>query len=712
MKKLNIIAFGILGLMVASCSDYLETSSPSIVDADFVFSNETRTRGALDGAYETWRDAAQNSVFGDGLFYAADVAGSDIERHPEGFTNQMPRHYPECFYQNGTYTSQYTLDSYLKNDQTHPYNRLFKVIGQANAIITAIEGSAKFGEITKEKSALSQMYGEAMALRAVSYRELIKYFGDVPYAGTNGKVSAGLVSRDSIYDICIADLQKVVGLMYPLGQMPGVEASDKHYFSKTFVQGLIGRLCLEAGGYQTRRNDIKPVNGKGEALTIETKGAENQKATYGRRSDWKNLYEIARTHLADLINEPGTVKFHETDPRGTTDKSGRTFNCPYQYFFEQMMMADAAYADESIYEYAMTQGSGNDGRPYSFGRPSSGGSKNAYPCKSYGQGRINPAYYYGKFNPKDMRRDVSICVTGSAGDGTEKLIPFKPGSKSDAGGLSLNKWDENRQVNPWTAAQRTSGINGPYMRISEMYLAYAEVCAALGDDNTATTYLKKVRERSFRSGQADTETFIRECGNSVWRAVIEDRGFEFAGEGDRRWTLIRTGLIGEVILDIKSLTTEMMNGLAANGYYTFKNGNQISLYVWTKMVDAKTDKGHRLTANGVGLEDDPVLYPGWRGQNDNWESYGAKAIAGNKTNLAIKGLFKHIAPDSEEAKSLEADGYTKQDWGKGLLNARDEYEKYLFYDYDGNKAPIYLWPFTHNILVTGGFTNGYGFKNE
>ncbi|MCF0207881.1 MAG: RagB/SusD family nutrient uptake outer membrane protein [Bacteroidaceae bacterium] len=708
MKKLNIIAFGVLGLMVASCSDYLETSSPSIVDADFVFSNETRTRGALDGAYETWRDAAQNSVFGDGLFYAADVAGSDIERHPEAFTNQPARHYPESFYQNGTYTSQYTTNSYMKDDQSNPYNRLFKVIGQANAIITAIEGASNYQDIISKQSALGQMYGEAMALRAVSYRELIKYFGDVPYAGAQGKISAGLVSRDSIYDICIADLEKVVDLMYPVGKMPGVATDDKHYFSKTFVQGLIGRMCLDAGGYQTRRNDITPVNGKGEALTIDKKGTDNQNASYGRRSDWKEIYKIAQKHLANLIQDPGTVKFYTTDPRGT-DKTGRTFNCPYQYFFEQMMMDDAVYADESIYEYAMTQGNGNDGRPYSFGRPSSGGSKNAYPCKSYGQGRINPAYYYGKFNPKDMRRDVSICVTGSDGKGAEKLIPFKPGSKSDAGGLSLNKWDENRQVNPWTAAQRTSGINGPYMRISEMYLSYAEVCAALGEDATAKEYLKKVRERSFFSGQADTDAFISECG-SVWRAVIEDRGFEFAGEGDRRWTLIRTGLVGDVIMEIKALTTKMMDGLASNGYYTFKNGNQIGKYVWTKMVDAKTSKGYRLTANGVGLENDPVLYPGWRGQNDNWEGFGAAAVKDGKTNLAIVGLFKYIDPTSAEAQALEADGYTKQDWGKGLLDARDEYEKYLFLDYDGQKAPIYLWPFTHNIQVTGGFVNGYGFK--
>lgn len=710
MKKLNILAFGVLALSATSCSDFLDTNSPSVVDADFVFSNASRTRAALDGAYETWRDAAQNSVFGDGLFYAADVAGSDIERHPEGFTNQPARHYPESFYQNGTYTSQYTTNSYTKDDDSNPYNRLFKVIGQANAIITAIEGSANYNKILEDgQSELGQMYGEAMALRAVSYRELLKNYGDVPYAGANGYVTAGLQSRDSIYEACIADLGLVVNLMYPLGKMPGIDAADKHYFSKTFVQGLIARMCLEAGGYQTRRGDIKPVNILGEPITIETKGSENQGATYGRRSDWKAFYEIAKIHLKDLIEDHGTAKFYTTDPR--KNEANRTFDCPYQYFFEQMMMADAQYADESIYEYAMQQGNGNDGRPYSFGRPSSGGSKNAYPCKSYGQGRINPAYYYGMFDPKDMRRDVSVCVTGSDGKGAEKLIPFKPGSKADAGGLTLNKWDENRQVTPWVAAQRTSGINGPYMRMAEMYLAYAEVCAALGDDITATQYLKMVRERSFRAGEANTDAFISKCG-SVWRAVIEDRGFEFAGEGDRRWTLIRTGLVGENIMAIKALTKQMLDGLKAQGYYKFDNGNEIGLYVWTKMVDAKTEFGHRLTANGVGKEDNPVLYPGWRGQNDSWEAFGAKAIDGGKTNVAIKGLFKHIAEGSDEAKALEAEGYTKQPWGQGLLDNRDEYDKYLFLDYDGQKAPIYLWPFTHNIQVTGGFINGYGFNQN
>ena len=48
-----------------------------------------------------------------------------------------------------------------------------------------------------------------------------------------------------------------------------------------------------------------------------------------------------------------------------------------------------------------------------------------------------------------MRRDVTCTVTGSTGDGSEKIIPFTMGSVANNGGIALNKWDENRQANPW-----------------------------------------------------------------------------------------------------------------------------------------------------------------------------------------------------------------------------------------------------------------------
>ena len=151
MKKILYSVFCVAGMLTAtSCEDYLEVSSPSEVDADFVFSNPRTARAALDGAYEAWRDVAQNAVFGDGFFYAADVAGSDIERHPEKFENQLGRHYPETFYQNGTYAGQYGLTSYLKDDGSAFYNKLYSLISKANAIITNMENRSEERRVGKE----------------------------------------------------------------------------------------------------------------------------------------------------------------------------------------------------------------------------------------------------------------------------------------------------------------------------------------------------------------------------------------------------------------------------------------------------------------------------------------------------------------------------------------------------------------------------------
>ena len=715
-----LYAAGMLG--ATSCSDYLETKSPSTVDADFVFSSTATAKAALEGAKAAMHGAYSSHIFGDGLYYAADIAGSDIMRHPEGYAKQPGRHPAEAFYRNGTETGTYALTSYMKEGTDGSYGYLFSVIGKCNAITTAFEQKANFEEMMSqsEPTELSQLYGEAVAIRATCYRELIKYFGDVQFQSTFGVAAGGLVSRDSIYDVCIEQLKKVEPHMYVLGTCPTYANNAKNYYSRTYVDGLIGRMALEAGGYQTRRNDIKRVDGKGNPLTFEALGTDNQNATYGRRSDWKNLYATAKEYFKKAIDNAGTAVFHETDPR-SEDKNGRVYNNPYQYFFQQLHDADATYADESIYEEPFTQGStGNDPRPYSLGRPSNGGSKVAYPCKNYGQGRINPAFYYGDFDPKDLRRDVSCTVTGSTGKGIEALIPFTPGSKQSAGGISCNKFDENRQTTVWTQAQRRSGINAPYMRLSEMYLGYAEACAATGDNAEAKTYLTKVRNRAFRTAdEANVEGFISKEG-SLLKAIIDERGFEFAGEGDRRFTLIRTGLLPEKIKAIKDLTRKMIDGLKTNGSYTFENGNTISAYIYTKSVDAagmkdvngNTVYGYRLTTQcPEGKENDPVLYPSWRGQKDNWDdlglNYGTKTP---KTNLAIKGLFAPVS--DQEAEELTKDGYKKVDWGKTLVDNDDEYYKYLFYDYDYVSAPIYLWPFTPNIIATGGFVNGYGFSNK
>lgn len=706
-KKYTILWGAAILSLTISCSDFLETSSPSKTDAEFVFSNDETTRAALESAYANWIDVAANKVFGDGLFYASDMTGSDIERHPERFESQTGRHYPECFYQNGKFAGSYALLSYQKENET--YALLYSIITKANTIISVIQRSEGFSEMMAEGTECTkgQLYGEAVALKATAYRELLKYYGDVPYVSGKNTDSGKLCSRDSIYDVILEELQQAAPLMYRVGDIEG--SKGKNYFSRTYVEGLIGRIALEAGGYQTRRGDIIRTDGKGKAMTYEVMGKENNGALYGRRTDYLKYYEMARQYFKAVIDNPGSVVFHNTDPRAP--ESGRIYGNAYQYFFQQMHDSDDAFADESIYEVTIAQGEGNDARPYSFGRPSTGANSDNYPCKNYGQCRINPAFYYGVFDPEDMRRDVSCTVTASNGSyGKEILIPFTPGSQGNGGGISCNKWDENRQKKVWTANCRKSGINGPYMRISEVYLGYAEACAVLGDETEAKKYLSIIRERAFPPGKADVDGFIAQEG-SLLKAIIDERGFEFAGEGDRRTVLIRSGLIGEKIKAIKELTRKMLDGLQANGFYQFDNGNVISTKVYTKMVDAKALKGYRLTTQcPQNSQDDPILYPSWRGVNDDWSSYGLDYEGNTKTNLAIKGLFKKLSDD--EVSVLLADGYKEENWGQTLVENSDEYYKYLFYDYDYESAPIHYWPFTPNILSNGGFTNGYGFKQQ
>lgn len=717
MKKIFYSALCVAALATTSCSEFLETSSPSVVDGDFVFSNMTTARAAMDGTYEAFRDAIQNDLFGDGFYYAMDVTGSDIERHPESYTAQLPRHEPECFYVNGTVTGSYVATGYQKESPSNGYARSFNTISKANAVISAMEAMPGFEEqiAAGQPTDILNLYGEAIAIRATCYRELIKYYGDVPYNDTFGEPAGGLVGRDSIFEACLADLQRVEPIMYRLGE----KGTDASQITRTYVQGLIGRMALEAGGYHTRRSDITYHDIDGNVISFEQKGKVNasaDNAVYNRRTDYKKFYEIAKTYFGKVLENPGTAKFHLTDPR--KNEAARQYNNPYQYFFEQMHETKSeTLADESIYEIVMTMGSGNDARPYSFGRPSAGGSKlkaNAgMPCKNYGQGRINPAFYYGMFDPNDMRRDVSIAVTGSKGDGSEKLLPMKPGSQSNGGGLSLNKWDENRQDMPYSG-QRKSGINAPYMRMAEVYLGYAEACAVTGDEATAKQYLKIVRERSFPAGKANTDAFIASRASLV-EAIIDERGFEYAGEGDRRYTLIRSGFIGEKIKAVKELTKAMIEGLKANGYYEFENGNVISDYVYTKLVDGNAVLGYRLTAQASEAQlADPakkeLVYPSWRGQHDNWESVcaagGFTYTGATKTNLAIQGLFEKV-----DGAALEAAGYTKEEWGKALVANEEDYYNKFFNGYDFETAPVYTWPFTPNVVATGGFLNGYGFMN-
>lgn len=713
-------------LGTTACSDFLEQTSDSEVDKEFVVSSETTLRGALNDVYETWR--ARGLSHGNGSFYNYIVSSSDIELQPEAYGSQINRWVPSYFYGyvDATYTTRGTenIDPFGNGMYESTWTGFYEIIGKCNAIISSIEERNDFQNlISGEPTSWSQLYGEAICMRSTCYHELIRHYGDVALQLEAGKVATSLTNRDLITDRILSDLETVIPVMYRSGESSSI---NKTYFTRTYAEGLVGRICLWAGGYQTRRTDMGDDFYKGADGNVVTfdkvSESTSRKCFYGRRTDWQKFYTLAEKYLGEAITNHGNIVLQTTDPR-KADNNGRTYGNPYQYVFQQTMQGweTVAYSDESVYEIPETHANANSERPYAFGRPSEGGGSNAFPCKTYDQARLSPLYYYNDFDPADMRRDVTCVVTGSSGKGAEQIISFEKGSRCK-GGIALNKWDENRMKRPWTTKQRQSGINNPFMRYSDIILMQAEVKAALGKDSEARSLLDQIRNRAFGSAEkAKTDAFIAKCG-SLLDACIEERKFEFGGEGSRKWDLIRTNKLGKTIAAFYQESTAMINDLETKGYHEFENGNVISAYIWTKLVDAKKIYSHRLTAQcPAGQENDPVLYPSWRGQNDDWAAVAdangtitTGLTAGNKTNLAIQGLFRYIDPNGAEAKALEADGYTKTEWGIGIVKNKDMYNRLVYNGYEEGQPPVYMLMMGGNVIKNsnGAFHNGYGFRDE
>lgn len=680
MKQvINFIAAVTLCITFSQCKkDFLNASSPSNVDDNFVTNTPSETFKTLSWCYANYR---QNGIMA--VYRWNDPVGSDAEMYPEE-------------------NSSNNNNAILRSDQLP----IDVVAGGFNSLYSTLSRAAKVAGLIAAKDAYkndvaggkatdwTHLYGEAMTIKAFCYFELIKHFGDVPFGYENNYVEDySLTSRFAIYDSLIASLKVAEPLMYKLGE-GGVTAER---FSRTFCNALIGKLALYSGGYQTIRTDVSDLYGK---MSFDKKSAEQSGCVYARRSDYLDYYKIAKQYLQAAIDNKGSAQFIATD--------GRTYaNNPFQRHFQYF--ADLQVSPESLFEVGNIQGGQQvttSEYSYAFGRPSDGGGTNAAPTKTFGALRIIPTVYYGEYESGDKRRDVSVAVTGSNGDGNEKMISFVPGNKI-TGGIATNKWDENRMNPPYIAAQRNSGMNWPVLRMADVILMLAEVKAELGESGEALNLVNQVRQRAFGNASHN----ISASGDGLKNAILTERKLELLGEGTRRWDMIRSGKFSERAVAVRQEMTAMINSLKSQGYYRFSNGNVISNYIWTRKVNVTNP----LTYDSPDTTN-PALYPGWRGQYNYISIEAIKSkVVGTDHNLAIKGLFNYIDPNGAEAASLQSSGYVKTNWGIDIVNNATSYDRNILSGITSvSDAPKYYWPIPFETISKskGKVTNGYGLRQQ
>jgi len=699
MKRILIYLSVVVALTFNSCKDYLTVDSESTLKDEFVFQSELETNKVILGIYEAVR--ASSGIHSSGLFYDVLAVGSDIEVGPE-----VPSF-------GGRYNNEncYSASPQLSDMPINAWAGIYNVINTCNLVIKSFESNATFQSLDKTKpSSLGHLYGEAIGLRAMMYYELTRAWGDVIYF-TKPNIekadyeNATLTDRSTIQEKEIENLKMVEPMMFHLSFGDKTKSAER--ITKEFVQGLIGRMALLRGGYA-----LRPATYAGDGDVIQSHPEWGKMV---RRTDWKTYYGVANTYLKKLVNE-GMATLTTSDPRTPASK----YSNPFQYVFQQMM--DYKISNESIFEISELKGTTSE-RPYAFGRASGGGSV-GYPPKAYGQVRFFPTFYYGKFNPKDLRRDVTITPTALGGLANEVIIGFAKGSTTK-GGLSLNKWDYSRMSDKTYAVnQRQTGINAPYMRLDDMILLLAETEVALGNDGPAQQALLKIRQRAFNPSDpqyaALTTGYVSSLtGDALMSAIQDERSFELAGEGQRRFDLVRWGILGKKINQVQTEMAAVIDGLNTSGKYQFANGNVISKYIYTKDVTlAQSGLSSILTTTCDVPNTDPnypILYPAWRGTATDWKA--ASGVTLKNSCLAIKGMFETLS--SAEVTALTTAGYKKTNWGVDLIS--DNWKPgiggivggYLPESFSANFPPRYILaiPAT-SIIYSKNVTNSYGFPNQ
>lgn len=660
----------------AQCDDYLNVSSPSNTDDDFVTSSPVETFKTLSWAYAEYR---QNAASGGNYNY--EDCTSDAE------------YYPEFNSANNIIGMLRPNEASISGKQTQ-FNSLYNTVARVARVANIIAGKSEYqADVAAGKTSdWTQLYGEAMTMRAFFYFELVKHFGDVPYGIENSVVSEySLTSRFEILDNMIASLKEVEPLMYRLGE-GGITAER---MSRTFANALIGEMAIYAGGWQTIRTDVDGLYGD---IQFEEKGTKANDCVYARRTDYKTYYQTAEQYLSAALNEQkGTLRLLTSDDRGYANNP---FQLHWQYLHNKKV------SPESLFEVGNVSPNQSE-HPYSQGRPSNGGGSNAAPCKVFGAIRILPSFYYTGYEDGDKRMDASMTVTGSAGDGNEAILSFTAGSRLN-GGISTNKWDDNRMDPPYVASQRNSGINYCPSHLADMMLLLAEAKAETGDNQGALNLVNQLRERAFGDASHNLSGL---SGDALKDAIWTERKRELLGEGDVRWDMIRSGKFTERTQAVRAEMKAMIAGLEANGYYEFPNGRVISNYIWTKLVK----KDNPLTFDAD--PSDPALFPGWRGQFDYTKLDAvASKVKGTAHNLAIEGLFEYIDPNGAKAAALEADGYTKTNWGIDIVAQKNGlFDRNVLSGLgEAGAAPRYYHPIPFETLnqSKGQVTNGYGLPQQ
>lgn len=588
--KTLCLAAGLVAM--TSCSDFLDQTSPSELDNKTTFNNTYYT------------ELTVNKIYGS---LTQDQAYSNFMPIIAGLNTDC-----ELVDGLGTDASNTSSERGNMNYNANPgwtqlsrvWDVMYGIIENANLVIDGINNSELIKTKGDDCDMMLRFRAEAKVLRAMIYFDLIRLFGDIPFAtGASDSnlenVYVGKTDRDVIMEALIGDLEESI----PYLPWAGGTTYTTERVTKGYAHGLLANIALTRAGWFIRE-------AAKEGYVTATENSDPAYPTQ-RCDDEKRheMYKLAEEHLAAIIND----NTHSMTPTLAGYWNG-----------VNLCELDNTYR-ENLFEIPMGLNNSSElgytvGFRVNGAFPGGVSEEHNYGPKGNSSGKLKlTAPYYMSFDAADLRRDLTCAlmqIRTKSGVYKEDMLGNAPFA------IYCGKWDyrkmKNRKDGWWDAVKASdqkvcSGINVVKMRYPHVLLMYAEVMNELyGSYNTGGEYcsktafeaLSEIHTRAFNGDKAAAEAHLTKLINEqgFFETIVDENAWELAGEGVRKFDLIRWNLLSAKIDEFKeSYRNAVNNGsYPAKIYYKFKEDN-FTIDVTTFNYNEPVDAGY-FSANFFGRE--------------------------------------------------------------------------------------------------------------
>jgi len=485
MKKLTFIIVLVSALFnFNSCKKFLDTKPTDSLTPGEYYSTEAKLTSALAGVYDM--------VTSEGLY------GNYLWLEWNGCTD-------DGYYARSAVTTGLMVNNFdYSNDRITLYwSACYTGIERANQLITNI--NIPVMDAAKRDAIL----GEALFLRGYYYFLLVTRFGDVPVRlePTLSPNNADL-ARTPIADVYKQILKDMTDAEAKVNTSTAMGHASR--ISKTVVQGILARVCLQMAGYPLNDN-TKYAQALAWAKKVQTSGEHSLRTTFNAALTNSAYSQIFINHSQDIYDVKESM--WEADFLGTRSdgyiETGRVGNTM------GITMTSVAFQADTGYCYGFIKGTGRL-------------------FKLYGNGDLRKAWSLATYTYNNTTgARVNIAAT------------------ANTYGRDAGKWRRSYELQ--RPKNKNHGpANFPILRYADVLLMLAEAENQVNGP-TAIAYdaINQVRRRGYGlpigTPNVTSDLTPGLSKNDFQLALEDERSRELCFEGLRREDLVRWGKLVNVM---------------------------------------------------------------------------------------------------------------------------------------------------------------------